>query len=147
MRTFLLFMAMLALAGCRNTISPEAALSDAEVEALLRTASELTTDKPSYTPGETVLLTLQNLAPEEIGYNLCNSLLQRQAGAGWETIPGDRVCPAVIYTLHAGESATSAEVLPSELTAGTYRFVTRVHLLEQGIMGDRISNSFQVRTE
>lgn len=72
--------------------------------------------------GEKVLLTLRNNSDEPMGYNLCSSALQR--GPAWEPVKTDEICTMEIRYLGRGASTTFEKTLPSDLTAGEYRYVT-----------------------
>lgn len=74
----------------------------------------------------TVRLTLDNGSRETIGYNLCNSQLQRRSGSDWTLVPTDDICTMELRSLRPGADATFEKRLPARLASGEYRYVTRV---------------------
>jgi hypothetical protein len=73
-----------------------------------------------------VRLALDNGERHPIGYNLCNSDLERRTSSGWERVPTDDVCTMQLLTLNAGHDATFEKRLPTLLPAGEYRYVTGI---------------------
>lgn len=82
--------------------------------------------------GEQVTLILRNQSAAMAGYNLCTSSLMRQVPDGWQPVPSDRVCTMELRTLEPGDEASFPLQLEVDLASGTYRFETRVELLETG---------------
>ena len=103
------------LPACQTTPAPEAP------------APGFSTDRGRYAPGEEVQLHLENRTDQTIGYNLCFSGLQRQAGQGWEPVHDpETVCTAIQHGLEPGERASYARTLKTDLPGGTYRFITEI---------------------
>jgi hypothetical protein len=108
----------------------------------------LTTDRGTYSPGDTATLRLRNVLGHEIGYNLCFSSLERLADGAWRDseVQDDRVCTAELRLLPPGEIATfDGAAIPSGLPAGEYRFRTRVEDMSGGSDMQARSNPFSVR--
>jgi hypothetical protein len=74
----------------------------------------------------TIRLALDNGEPHQVGYNLCNSDLERRTSSGWERVPTDDVCTMQWLTLNPGHDATFEKRLPTLLPAGDYRYVTGI---------------------
>ena len=85
----------------------------------------LTTDRATYSPGETVNITLKNGADGAVGYNLCARTLERRASVSWEQVQrfpeAPNVCTMNLLNLSAGESARVEAIIPASATAGRYR--------------------------
>lgn len=92
----------------------------------------------------TVRLILDNGTRSPIGYNLCHSQLQRNAGGSWTGVETDEVCTMELRTLNPGFDATFDKTLPPALPAGEYRYVTRVESPLGTPQRPVPSNSFRV---
>ena len=93
-------------------------------------------------PGATMTLTLTNNAGSPVGYNLCTSTIEPTSG---QPVQSDRVCTMEIRTLDPDKSATYSYDLPKTIALGTYRFSTRIEMMQSGTMQIAKSNSFDVR--
>lgn len=91
-----------------------------------------------------VRLTLDNGEREPIGYNLCISRLQRQSAGGWTDVETGEVCTMHMATLNPGADATFAKLLPGNLPAGEYRYVTGVESPVGTAQKPVASNSFHL---
>jgi len=95
--------------------------------------------------GDSIELTLSNRSGESIGYNLCTAGLQQQTMDGtWEAVPTDRVCTMELRTLQSGSTTTYRTTLPPGTTAGDYRFLANVELMESGQRRSVTSNIVRV---
>ena len=92
-------------------------------------------------------LRIKNSTSRTIGFNLCASALERQPGSRWRVVPeGDRICPAILYTLAPGKTSTDSRWLSESLPAGAYRL--RATFSDEDGDGDSFtatSNAFVVR--
>jgi hypothetical protein len=95
-------------------------------------------------PGDSVSLTLHNGAADAIGYNLCTSTLERRTGDGWEAVPDDRVCTMELRMLDPGQRADFPLQLQPALTAGAYRFSTRIEWMASGTSDVVRTDEFRV---
>jgi hypothetical protein len=95
-------------------------------------------------PGDTVVLTVRNDSPAAVGYNLCTSGLERQAGGAWEAVPSDRVCTMELRTLATGQEASYRLALPAAVAPGEYRWHTAVETMDAGTRGEVRSGAFRV---
>ena len=83
---------------------------------------DITPDKPQYTPGTTVLLTIRNLGDEPVNFSFCGREIQRETATGWVTVSAELVsCTRIGLVLAPGASATGHVELPTDLPAGRYR--------------------------
>lgn len=121
----------------------EPSLSDT-AEAVLRIASDFSTDRQTYKAGETVILKLENISEQTLGYNLCTAVLEQSKDNGWLALPSLRLCAAIIYSLEPGKTTTYPYDLDGNLPVGEYRFVARIHSMQSGASGRRVSNVFVV---
>ena len=111
-RNALTVLAALTLAACGTATDSDLRL-------------DITPDKPEYTAGSNVVLTVRNLGDEAVAYSFCTWAVQRQTTAGWVTVDSESViCPAAIYLVGPGQSVTGTIGLPENLASGRYR----VHL-------------------
>jgi hypothetical protein len=78
-----------------------------------------------YAPGSTVILVLRNIGETDLYYSTCGSLLQRLSSDGWSAVDADDVvCTRSAILIHPGQSIESrAGILPTDLTAGIFRYV------------------------
>jgi hypothetical protein len=90
-------------------------------------------------------LSLDNGAQQAIGYNLCNSELQRRTGSDWARVPSDTMCTMQLMTLNPGHDATFEKDLPAGLEAGEYRFVTSIENPLEAAPAAITTDSFVVR--
>jgi hypothetical protein len=97
-------------------------------------------------PGDSIALTLDNGAAEAVGYNLCTSTLERQTDDGWQPVPADRVCTMELRMLEPGQRADFPLQLQPELTAGAYRFSTRIEWMASGISDVVYTDEFHVES-
>lgn len=89
----------------------------------------------TFSPGDSLTLSLKNTTDFEIGINLsCSSLEKRGADGKWERVETNLVCALYLLGLPSGETHTQVVTLPTDdhvqdgtLEAGTYRYVTDVH--------------------
>lgn len=113
---------LLATAACAapSANGGSAAPADSAVQAPVA----VTVDRASYAPGAAVTLRIENRSDERFGYNACTRTVEREAGAGWATIPEpDRVCTMEIRFLDPRTSVTERTELPGELAPGRYRLL------------------------
>lgn len=83
---------------------------------------DITADRASYTAGSTATIAIRNLGGTDVGYNPCPSILQREVLGTWlVTGPSNVLCPAAIYVLTPGATATEEVGLPADLAPGRYR--------------------------
>lgn len=106
----------------------------------------VSTDQPSYAPGNEIVISYTNETSAEVGYNLCWAWLERQQNGAWvriENQPG-HVCTAELRTLEPGATATERFPLPETLAAGQYRIRTHI---ESFVTGGRVvvtTNTFTI---
>jgi hypothetical protein len=72
------------------------------------------------------LLTLENHSRRALGYNLCASVLERQTGEGWVTVPPAPVCTAELRALAPGNTDSLIHHRTEPLEPGVYRFTTTI---------------------
>jgi hypothetical protein len=94
-------------------------------------------------PGS-VTLVLSNESPEEVGYNLCTSSLERSVAGSWQAVPSDRVCTMELRMLPPGDEARLPLELPADLASGEYRFLTSVEMTRVGDQGPVRSEAFRI---
>jgi hypothetical protein len=138
-------MPILALAlalGCRA--SAEQGAATPEGAAATGPGVALAVEPGRAAPGEEVELVLRNGSDGAVGYNLCTSVLEREAESGWEAVPSDRVCTMELRMLEPGQDARFRLELPPDLAPGTYRFLTRVERMETGARDGVASDPFSV---
>ena len=70
--------------------------------------------------------------------------MERRVGNAWEAVPSDRICTMELRTLQAGSTTTYRTTLPPGTTAGDYRFITNVELMESGQRRGVTSNIVRV---
>ena len=106
----------------------------------------LTVEPQVASSGSSVALILFNGTARPVGYNLCMSALERWQSGSWQTVPEDGVCTAELRTLQPGDQARHPKTLPATLSAGDYRYVTRVESpLNGGPLQRVASDPFAVR--
>lgn len=113
---------LLALAACAapSANGGAAAPSDSAVQAPVT----VTVDRATYAAGAEVTLRIENRSDERFGYNACTRTVEREAGAGWISIPEpDRVCTMEIRFLDPRSSVTERTELPRALERGRYRLL------------------------
>jgi hypothetical protein len=113
----LLFLTAFFLASC--TVAPPPPQTSSSTAPAVRFGVEPVS-------AGVVRLTLDNGAPQPIGYNLCNSTLQQRSGSGWTPVATGEVCTMQLLTLNPGFDATFEKRLPAGLGAGEYRYVTSI---------------------
>ncbi|HYQ78802.1 MAG TPA: immunoglobulin-like domain-containing protein [Solirubrobacterales bacterium] len=87
--------------------------------------AQISFDKPSYAPGETLLPCLENLGSETISYG-APYRIEREVNGSWEKVlpQGEGIWTLIGYSNTPGTAATHWSVtLPSDLAVGNYRFV------------------------
>lgn len=114
--------AVLVLASC--TAPPAnggaAAPADSDVPAPVA----VTVDRATYSPGAEVTLRIANRSDQRFGYNACTRSVEREAGAGWVTVPEpERVCTMEIRFLEPRATVTERTELPQSLDRGRYRLL------------------------
>lgn len=72
------------------------------------------------------LLTLENHSRTALGYNLCASVLERQTGEGWVTVPPVPVCTRELRALTPGKTDSLVHHRGQPLEPGLYRFTTTI---------------------
>jgi hypothetical protein len=72
------------------------------------------------------LLTLENHSRRALGYNLCASVLERQTGEGWVTVPPVPVCTEERRALTPGNTDSLIHHRAQPLEPGVYRFTTTI---------------------
>ena len=72
------------------------------------------------------LLTLENHSRRALGYNLCASVLERQTGEGWVTVPPVPVCAMELRALTPGNTDSLIHHRTQPLEPGIYRFTTKI---------------------
>jgi oligopeptidase B len=130
---------LLQLAGLtdRQPVGPSAGIAG-------ESSVTFSTQFPSYGPGAEVVLRLHNATAGDLGYNLCNSGLQRLEGGEWTSVPEDRVCTMELRVMQPGLDATYTLRLPPALPAGQYRYVTTVEHMQSGERPSVHTNTFAV---
>lgn len=123
-----------SLAACGPSTEPGEAASDVS----------LTVDPGVISPGDSIELTLTNRSASQIGYNLCNSPLQRRDGSSWEPVPSDQPCTMELRILEPDGVTRYAIDVPTDLAPGEYRFVTTVEYLDSGERVGLPSDAFSV---
>jgi hypothetical protein len=102
------------LAACSGSPSEPAAPGHVRFAALAT----------SYRAGDTVRAELRNTGETGVGYNFCDSRLERMEAFGWALAGSDsgpRPCLDILYNLKPGETAPTFRVLPAGTEPGTYR--------------------------
>lgn len=98
--------------------------------------------------GDEVTLVLVNASGEEIGYNLCPSVLDRREGSEWVERPERpaEFCTAELRILAPEDSATYTHTVPPGLPAGEYRFRAFVEAPLGEARVEVASHPFQIRS-
>lgn len=138
MRFFFLSVLLAGLAACSETRSASSgAPAPPDVLALM-------TDRAAYAPGATAAVTFQNGTDESVSLAqpLACVTVEREAADGWEPVPSDQMCAAVLVPVEAGQTTTAEVTVPA--SAGTYRVSQRVYP-ETGDGRLVASSPFQVR--
>lgn len=125
---------ILLLCACAST--PEPAPGDV--------ALELEVEPEEVAAGDSITLELDNESSESVSYNLCSSGLERESRGAWEDVQSNRVCTRELRILPPGEEARYTLKLSDDLSAGTYRAYTGVHLNEADRSVQLRSESFRV---
>jgi hypothetical protein len=101
--------------ACSSTMQPRDA--DARVT--------LTTDRSTYAPADTVMVTLKNEGDQNIGFSLCEGTLDLRVSVSWEEVQHFPAPPAgctmSLQILSPGQSARGIAVIPASAAAGHYR--------------------------
>jgi hypothetical protein len=137
--------ALLALAT--TACQPGAPLPAGDPSRQAAEGLDLRTDRQSYSTGEQVVLTLRNDSGEPLGVNLCLSTLEHRRNGEWVDAPRqlEEVCTALLQLLETGQTASHSFRLVPGLTAGEYRFRTRIEKMHAGAADHYASNAFQLR--
>lgn len=143
-KIFILMLGLAALAACKQSTDVEPEAEVQAIAAALRVTTAFSTDRTHYQPADTVSLRLENTTNREIGYNLCSSTLQIEQGDDWRDIPSLKVCTAALYPLAPQQHDIEPYALDDTLAAGTYRFMSKIYLLESRANSKIYSNSFTV---
>jgi hypothetical protein len=98
------------LAGCSGITGPSSV------------SPILLVDEEVVDSGDRMTIRLVNASDREIGYNLCEALLERQDGTRWHVAEQGRTCFGILYVLRPGGQAAESRVLPPETGPGVYRF-------------------------
>lgn len=105
----------------------------------------LATTFPTYGQAGEVTLELTNHGPGMVGYNLCDSQVERLAGDEWvRQHPVAEVCTRELRTLAPGDTATFTFRLDADIPAGHYRVRTRTEQMDSGERAPLVSNTFAV---
>ena len=107
----------------------------------------LLVDEDVSTGGTPVTMRLVNTSDREVGYNLCDAVLERRSNGLWQPAEVGRSCFSIRYSLQPRSQAVEIRVLPSDLVPGVYRFTAPVTVDVRGRdSSHRISSSeFEVR--
>jgi hypothetical protein len=107
-------MVLIAVMGCGESVTfPE---SDARIS--------VTTAAANFHPGDQVGFTIVNNDSQVFLYGLCGALLEVQLGDSWKPRPREpSACPAILYRIEPGHTATSSVLLPASLARTTYRLM------------------------
>ena len=85
----------------------------------------LTTDRPSYAAGDTVVVSVANDGRSDVVYGACPAYaVERRDGLGWRAAaapPPSRPCIAIGYLLPPGGTTAVRAALPAALAPGRYR--------------------------
>jgi len=128
------------LASCGGVVEPQAP-----------SAVRITTAKPTYGPGDTVVVTLENISQDRVLYNACSAFLERWQILGWGEVmwaAGDQPCNDNVDALEAGATVGTWFPIPSTLAPGMYRYRftgitnTDARLLPER---ERLSNTFSIQ--
>ena len=119
---------------------------------------ELTADRPAYSPGDTVAVSLYNGTTSRVEHNLCFGQIERSTADGWrpsracpryESVEPDGTCfvqcSAVAYVTAQGGAYRYAFRLPLSFPNGTYRYAAEVEVRE-GRRDTVRTSPFEVRT-
>jgi hypothetical protein len=139
-RNALTVLAALTLAACGTATDSDLRL-------------DITPDKPEYTTGSSVVLTIRNLDDDPVGYSFCTWVIERQTLAGWVTVDSQSVaCPMAIFRIDPGQSVTGTIVLPNDLPTGRYRVylpgigeLASDQVITERTAAEKTSTPFQVR--
>jgi hypothetical protein len=107
-------------------------------------AIELRVEPAAVQSGDSITLVLRNNSDATVGYNLCASALERRNMDAWQAVPSDHVCTMELRSLPAGQETRYNMVLPANLSAGEYRFVTGVEIMPVGERNGVASQAFRV---
>jgi hypothetical protein len=129
-----IMLATVLLTGCNTMRS-----TNDTADITLRTQPE------TAAAGARVELILENRSSADVGYNLCTSALERVVNGSGQPVPSDRACTLELRILTPAQTARYTIALPAALTAGEYRWVTRVERMSSGDMVSVTSNTFRVQ--
>jgi hypothetical protein len=115
-------------------------------------AYEITTNRSTYSRGNTGEATIHNVSDRSLEYNLCPRRLERRVGDQWapafEWPTAGGACTTEARSLDAGASVSALFEIPTGVPAGTYRviFTGLLNSDKQLIDPDRAATpSFEVR--
>lgn len=98
-------------------------------------------------PGDTVTLVLRNDSEDTLGYNLCTSDLFRRTDADtWDAVPSDRACTMELRSLSPRQRATFRLELAADVAPGTYRFETRVEVIQRDVRETVVTEPFEIES-
>lgn len=111
----------------------------------------VTTGESSYSPGDSVIVTLRNVGRVNVSFKPCPSWLDRASGESWTVATiadwyAADACEPVSTSLLPGDSTEFQLRLNPGLVPGTYRL--RFDGLQSSVeisVAGRVSNSFAVR--
>jgi hypothetical protein len=126
-------LALVAWVGCAP-MQPAAAPAGIQLRA----------EPGELSPGDSLVLVLENGTDEALGYNLCTSGLEQRSGDAWRPVALDRVCTMELRMLEPNQQARFADPLPADLAPGEYRAVTGVERMASGGRQDVASEPFRV---
>jgi hypothetical protein len=121
----------------------------------------LTTDSGCYHPGDTVVITLENLSERIVGYNLCGGFIpvERLEDGTWQGVKMDsglddypnaaHACTGEMHLLQTGQHDAAQRRFPPEMPSGRYRLRTEVSIDVNAATGlpesyDIYTNEFEV---
>lgn len=142
---YLILLLSLSLGGC-TLVGP-----DVEKQVTFRA------DKTEYVQGTKLELTLINMSPWEIGYNLCGAPLEQYKDGQWgpaEYVPEDEVegvirrsCGRELRILRPGEKGFYTRTLRDVLPAERFRIRDSVSYDDSRDRFEIVTNSFRILAE
>jgi hypothetical protein len=141
MRIILTLLALLALVACEQA----GTYSGMSAAAAVPAQHLLTTQAQRYTTSALVTVRLTNRTGRALGYNLCNSRLERLDSEGdWRPAQQGlaEVCTQELRTLRPGQGVTYSFTPRHPTRAGEYRVVTSLDDLRGGSRFESVSNNF-----
>jgi hypothetical protein len=122
LRRLLIALPLAAALGCGGdstlVLDPEAP------GRIIETGIELALDKPVYSRGDPVTVTMTNRSSRNYGFNLCARSFERREGDVWVAMPLElRLCTLQMDGLAAGAVRTQSTDLHSDAGPGVYRLL------------------------